>query len=334
MWRPEFTLNRQEALSGAVRTEASQRKMQIAVRRGSAIVWAVLRFFLIFGLSFIIVYPLLYMLSVSFREPSELFDPTVVWIPKSFTLENIRYVLEVIDYPKAVGKTLSIALSCSLVQTLTCAIAGYGFARFRFRGRGLLFTLALFTLIVPPQTITMPLYINYVDFTAWTAELSGGSGIPMLDTILPLFLPALFGQGVKSAIFILVFYQYFSSYPKALDEAAEIDGAGKVRLFLKIALPMASGAVVLSLLFSFVWYWNETYQSNIMFGSVIQTLPLRLQSFTLQYEAIYGADAAGSISESVVLAGTVLSVLPILLLYVLLQRQFVESIEQAGITGE
>ena len=71
-----------------------------------------------------------------------------------------------------------------------------------------------------------------------------------------------------------------------------------------------------------------------MFGSVIQTLPLRLQSFTLQYEAIYGADAAGSISESVVLAGTVLSVLPILLLYVLLQRQFVESIEQAGITGE
>ena len=220
MWRPEFTLNRQEALSGAVRTEASQRKMQIAVRRGSAIVWAVLRFFLIFGLSFIIVYPLLYMLSVSFREPSELFDPTVVWIPKSFTLENIRYVLEVIDYPKAVGKTLSIALSCSLVQTLTCAIAGYGFARFRFRGRGLLFTLALFTLIVPPQTITMPLYINYVDFTAWTAELSGGSGIPMLDTILPLFLPALFGTGIRAGLFIYLCRQYFRNMPLEMEDAA------------------------------------------------------------------------------------------------------------------
>ena len=183
MWRPD---------QGSVRQTALRRHVQNAARRCPPIAWSIVRFFLLFGLSFIIVYPLLYMLSVSFREPAELFDPTVVWIPRSFTLENIRYVLEIVDYPAALGRTLLIALSCSLVQTVTCAVTGYGFARFRFRGRGFLFAFALFTLIVPPQTITMPLYINYVEFTTWTARLFGGDGFRMLDTIWPLFLPALF----------------------------------------------------------------------------------------------------------------------------------------------
>jgi ABC-type sugar transport system, permease component len=335
MWRPEFTLNRQEALSGAVRTEASQRKMQIAVRRGSAIVWAVLRFFLIFGLSFIIVYPLLYMLSVSFREPSELFDPTVVWIPKSFTLENIRYVLEVIDYPKAVGKTLSIALSCSLVQTLTCAIAGYGFARFRFRGRGLLFTLALFTLIVPPQTITMPLYINYVDFTAWTAELSGGSGIPMLDTILPLFLPALFGTGIRAGLFIYLCRQYFRNMPLEMEDAAYIDGCGPIAAFWRIMLVNAGPILLVCFLFSFVWYWND-YLNVSLFYTNARPLSVLVSGLRDYLNTAYLPDGSAYSQAQVgvyVLVACLLFIAPVLILYLFLQKFFTQSIVQSGIVG-
>ena len=257
----------------------------------------------------------------SLFSPADLTDPSVSWIPTEWYFQNYVEAFQTLDFTYSFTNSIILSLVPALLQTMVTAIVGFGLARFQFPCKKLLFIVILATFLLPSQVMMVPRYVLFDSYH-------------LTNTVWVQFLPALFGQGVKSAIFILVFYQYFSSYPKALDEAAEIDGAGKVRLFLKIALPMASGAVVLSLLFSFVWYWNETYQSNIMFGSVIQTLPLRLQSFTLQYEAIYGADAAGSISESVVLAGTVLSVLPILLLYVLLQRQFVESIEQAGITGE
>ena len=281
----------------------------------------ILVYFILIGLSFVYLYPILYMVVNSLFSPADLTDPSVSWIPTEWYFQNYVEAFQTLDFTYSFTNSIILSLVPALLQTMVTAIVGFGLARFQFPCKKLLFIVILATFLLPSQVMMVPRYVLFDSYH-------------LTNTVWVQFLPALFGQGVKSAIFILVFYQYFSSYPKALDEAAEIDGAGKVRLFLKIALPMASGAVVLSILFSFVWYWNETYQSNIMFGWVIQTLPLRLQSFTLQYEAIYGADAAGSISESVVLAGTVLSVLPILLLYVLLQRQFVESIEQAGITGE
>ena len=149
------------------------------------------------------------------------------------------------------------------------------------------------------------------------------------------FIPAALGQGLKSAIFILVFYQYFSTYPKSFDEAASLDGAGKFKIFVRIALPIASSAILLSLLFSFVWYWNETYQSNLLFGGKLTTLPLKLQSFTAIYQTTYGdGTAATNPNMSIILAGTLLSVLPMIILYLVAQKQFITSIEQSGITGE
>jgi len=159
----------------------------------------------------------------------------------------------------------------------------------------------------------------------------------LINTPWASFLPAVFGQGVKGAIFILIFYQFFNSYPKSLDEAAQIDGARKLKVFLRIAIPMAKPAIVVSILFSFVWYWNETSQSGLFFGTVIKTLPMKLGSFAESYKSLYNAgtaDTVNALNEAVSLAGTFLSVLPMIIMYLILQKQFVESIERTGITGE
>ena len=154
---------------------------------------------------------------------------------------------------------------------------------------------------------------------------------------MPAFLPALTGQGLKSAIFVLIFYQFFHSSPRSLDEAAQIDGAGKIKVFFQIALPMCTAAIVVAFLFSFVWYWNETYQSGIFYGQVIRTLPMRLQGFVDEYSRLYPASKTGDgnrINESIRMAGTLLTISPLVILYAFLQRQFVESIEKTGIIGE
>ena len=163
----------------------------------------------------------------------------------------------------------------------------------------------------------------------------------MLDSPLPLWISALTGQGLKSAVFILVFQQVFNGYPISLDEAAELDGAGKYKVFFKIALPIAKPAIVLSMLFSFVWYWNESYLTEMYVHGVMTTsgwttLVIQLDNFASNYSsyATTATNAATSLNESINMAGTMLSILPLLLMYLVLQRYFVESIDRTGITGE
>lgn len=303
--------------------------------RAAKIAWALLRFMILFGLSFIILYPLLYMLSVSFRETHELFDPTVVWIPRTFTLENIGKVMEIIEYPTTLWKTLRIALPCALLQTLTCAITGYGFARFRFKGRKILFVMVLLTLIVPPQTITMPQYINYANVTAWTAQLTGGDGVKLLDTIVPLLLPALFGIGIRAGLFVYLCRQYFRNMPLEMEDAAYIDGCGPMAAFWRIMIVNAGPILLVCFLFSFVWYWNDYLNVSLFYTNarplsvVVASLRDYLNTSFLEDGSAYSRAAV----NIYVLTACLLFVFPVLLLYIFLQKYFTQSVVQSGIVG-
>ena len=288
------------------------------LRRGAA---QAAVYLILIGIGFVYLYPILYMLVNSLLSPADLVDPGVTWLPTGLYLENYKEAFQTLDFVKSFGISMLMSLVPAVLQTMVAALVGYGLARFRFPFKRLLLVLILVTFLLPSQVMMVPRYVLFDSYH-------------LTDTVWVQFLPAILGQGLNSAIFIVVYYQYFSSYPIALDEAAEIDGAGKFKIFTRIAMPMASGATILSMLFSFVFYWNETYQSNLMFGGKLQTLPLKLQSFTKQYEAIFGEGAAGSTNEAISLAGTFLSILPLLILYIVFQRQFVESIEASGITGE
>ena len=251
-------------------------------------------YFILAGIGFVYLYPVLYMIVNSFLSAGDLTDPSVTWIPTELCFDNFSTAFKTLDFFKSFGMSMLMSLIPAVLQTAVTAVVAYGLARFHIPFKKVILVLILITFLLPTQVMLVPRYDTY----------------HLTDTIWAQFLPALFGQGLNSAIFIFVYYSYFVSYPVVLDEAAEIDGAGKWKIFLKVSLPMAKGAIILSMLFSFVFYWNETY------------------------EALYGKEAAGSISESVSLAGTLLSILPLLVMYLIFQRQFVESIESTGITGE
>jgi multiple sugar transport system permease protein len=184
--------------------------------------------------------------------------------------------------------------------------------------------LILATFIIPAQNTVIPQMLTYKD-------------MGLLGDIRSLIYPALLGQGFKSAIFILIFYQTFASLPKVLEEAARLDGASDLKIFLQIALPAAVPAFIVSIIFSVVWYWNETYLTVIFLEGGIQTLPMQLSKFVQAYENLYPPGTVNifdRLNEAVKLAGTFLNILPLLVMYFILQKWFVESVDRAGITGE
>jgi len=291
-------------------------------QKKSGVLLGVVRYGILIGLGFVFLYPVLYMIVNSLKSVEDLVNPAVEWLPTSLCFDNFAKAFKTLNFIPSFTNSVLTSILPAIFQTLSCALAGYGLARFPVPGKKLWLCMIVATFIVPSQITLIPKYLMFSNYN-------------MLNTILPQILPALLGQGLKSGIFILVFYNSFRSYPKALDEAAFLDGAGMLTVFFKVALPLAKPAIVVSILFSLVWYWNETAQSSLLFGTVIKTLPMKLGSFADSYANLYGGvGGSNNINEAISLAGTFLSILPLLLLYIVLQKQFVESIEKAGITGE
>lgn len=279
---------------------------------------------LLVGIGFVYLYPIIYMGSYSFKSLEDLLNPLINWIPSAIYLENYQVAYQVLNLVPTLLETLYVTVLPSIVQTAIAAIIGYGFARFEFPLKKILFGMVLATFIIPPQVLMIPRYVFYNEL-----ELIGSS--------LSFILPAAFGQGLNSTIFILIFYQFFRGMPQSLEEAANLDGAGNLRIFLTIAIPMAVPAIIISFLFSFVWYWNETTMASLYFGNELTTLPIQLEKFQATYQQMRGGSemqVENDINEGISMAGTMLSILPILLVYFFTQRWFVEGVDRSGITGE
>ncbi|MGB0417470.1 MAG: carbohydrate ABC transporter permease [Acholeplasmataceae bacterium] len=276
---------------------------------------------LLISFSYIYLYPMLFMLTNSFMNVEDLINPGVKWIPTVVEIENYRRAIEVLELPSAIFSSTSYVLRVSLSATISSALIGYGFATFNFPLKKLLFALMLATFILPSQ-VTM------------VANMLIFRNLGIMSTQQSMILPAIFGQGYNAAIYILIFYQFFKTIPNVLRESAEIDGATPFKVFYKIALPLAIPSLLIVFLFSFVWYWNETFMTGLYVGDQI-TLPLKLQAFRASYETLFPPGSFGSeLNEAIMLAGNMLTILPLLLLYFLAQRFFTESIDRTGITGE
>lgn len=280
------------------------------------------RYAILIGIGFVFLYPILYMVVNSLKSVEDLVDPAIEWLPRGICFDNFVKALNTLSFGSSFANSLLTSLVPAILQSLACAVTGYALARFSLPGKKLWIALMVAAFITPTQVLTIPRYLMFNQYK-------------MINTLLPQFLPALLGQGLKSSLFILVYFNFFSTYPKSLDESAFLEGAGRFTVFCKVAFPLAVPAHVVSFLFSFVWYWNETSQASLMFGSVVKTLPMKLGSFADSYKTLYAADVSfSSVNEAVSLAGTLLSILPLLIFYLILQKQFVESIEKSGITGE
>lgn len=278
---------------------------------------------LLITFGFVFLYPILNMLSYSFMPAENLVNPLVDWIPTEFYFGNYTRAMQVMNYWPALIQTIYVSLIPSTLQAISTSLIGYGFAKFKFPGKNILFVLMIATFIIPSQVTTIPTFLTY---RQW--------GI--LDSILAYAIPAFFGQGLNSAIFILIFWSFFRMVPKSLEEAAAVDGASSTRIFFSIAVPQAMPGYIISFLFSFVWYWNETYLANLYFGDQIRTLPMRLQQFVEAFNRLFReAGPQGQTSnEAIEMAATFLIIIPLLILYFMFQRKLVESISRTGITGE
>lgn len=288
----------------------------------NAFFYGLARYAVLIGIGFVFLYPILYMIVNSFKSVDDLIDPGVEWLPTALCFDNFVKAFETLNFELSFFNSILTSALPAVFQTVACAVVGYGLARFPVPGKKAIVCMIVATFVVPTQIMLIPRYLMFSNYN-------------MVDTILPQILPALMGQGLKSSIFIMVFQNFFKSYPLSLDEAAYLDGANTLTVFFKVAMPLARPAIVVTMLFSFVWYWNETAQASLLFGTVIKTLPMKLGSFAASYSNLYGSTGSHStVNEAISLAGTFLSISPLLLLYLILQKQFVESIEKVGITGE
>jgi len=273
--------------------------------------------------AFIFIYPLIKMVSYSFMSLEDLTDPMVGLIPRQFYLKNYTESLKVLDYRSTLIKTVMVSLLPALLQTLSTSLAGYGLARFDFPGKKLILFLVIASFMIPDQVLSIPQFLMFKD-------------MKLLGTLFAYLLPAVFGQGFKSSIFILIFYAFFKQIPQSLEEAAEIDGAKPWVVFTRVAVPIAFPAYFLTFVFSFVFYWNETYLAAMLLGKNWQTLPLKLQQFSAAFEKMYPKDPLKQkgLNEAVEMAGTFLNILPLLVFYFFIQKKLVKSVDKAGITGE
>ncbi len=293
---------------------------------------ALIRAIVVLGICSVSLMPLFTKLSSAFMTERDLYDQTVKWIPRNPTLDNFKLVWRYMKYPEAFKNSFLLALSVSLLQLAACTVVGYGFARFQFRGRNLIFGLVVFTLIVPPNLIMIPMYLNFRYFDLFGLLPDGG--INLLGSYWPFILMAATGTGMRNGIFIYIMRQFFRGMPRDLEEAAYVDGAGPFTTFFRIMLPGAVPAMVIVFLFGFVWQWNDYFLTNIFMGG--QTLlPLTLDSLVFSASGLVtgGMMLTGQYASLINNTGMLLFMAPLLVLYAFLQRYFVESVERTGLVG-
>lgn len=316
-----------------------QRALDKARSYGPRWLLDILLYAVLADMGFVYFLPLAFMVLTSFKSPIDLENPTVLWLPTHLFLLNYTFAWEQLSYLPAVERSLIYVAIAVFGQVGSTALVGYGFARYsrRFKIADVLFLLAVFTFLVPPQTIVVSLFLNY-KLLGW------------LNTYLPLTVPEWFGQGLRGAFFIFIFRQAFKALPYELEEAARVDGAGAANIFTRVMLPLVKPSLSVALVFSVVWHWNDTFGPSNFLQENYKAWPLSMELQEFQNAVLSqnnqmaqtqqmmaqsgGTSSANSVTSSdtgAIMAAAVLVILPPVLFYLLIQRTFVQGVERTGL---
>lgn len=319
-----------------------------------------IRFLLLFGLCFMIIQPLLSKISVSFMIEEDLYDSTIISIPRHLTLDNYVNVASVplLNYSKALTNTFIISLLVSVFQVASATLVGYGFARFNFPLKKFWFFAVILTVIIPPQTISTALHLTFSHFDPLGIVSMFNDGkeinllardfyIPLIPSIgnfdgfkapLPYMLMSMTCQGLKNGLYIYMIRQFFAGVPQSLEEAAYVDGCSTFKTFWRVILPDAVPILVSCFLFAFVWQWTDTFYTKMFIpASTVPTLSMELSGLsdatakwkeTITYT---GNVATLGQRDQFVSTGTLMVIAPLLVLYLFAQKGFVESISSTGL---
>ena len=280
----------------------------------------------IIGACFLILQPLLTKVSLSFMSVKDVYDPTVKAIPKEFTLTNYSDAVVYARFWGNLGRTAALCLIVAVLQTLSCTMVGYGFARFHFKFRDLIFVAVIVCMVVPTQVVLIPQFLNFKMF-----NLTGG--------YWPFIFLSITACGARCGLYIYLVRQFFRGIPKEVDEAAAIDGAGAFKTFFLIMLKSAVPIMVTVFLFSFVWQWGENTYTNLFYSD--NTLAKMLNSIAYAMDQRQQAGAVSMVSaqdkfaynDIIKATTTLMCIIPLLVLYMFSQKFFIQSIERTGIVG-
>lgn len=314
-------------------------KVNLNKRRMKNGVWAVVRSVFLLGFCVTILTPVIDMLTHAFMSPKDLYDASIMWIPKNFTWDNFLVAAKAISFGKSFFNSVWFTLLMIVFQMLPCLMAGYGFAKYNFRFKNILFACVILTLIVPPQ---LTMVASYIDFHAFDpigiGKLFGVEGFNLLNTVTPQFLMAVTGVYFRNGLFIFMFRQAFIAVPKATEEAAIVDGAGHFKTFFSIMLPAVKTTLTTVILFAFVWQWNDTYYSTLynpdfkILTNMVSTADY--PSFVSGYSSFSGFSAWNTIiTDNLFSTAALLMLIFPIVMFLCLQKQFVESIERSGMVG-
>lgn len=291
------------------------------------------------SVGYIVLYPLLYMVVTSISTNESLASSSRIWIPSSVTLENYKFVADVMKFGKSIWSTFSNEILAALIEVCSCAVVAYGFARYEFKLKKPLMGILYLTILIPLSMLIIPLSVNFsqLDFVGILGLFNKLTGIDLrpnlIGTPFAFWLPAFLASGLQSGILILIYIQFFKEMPAEFEEAAQVDGAGPIRTFIKIIIPSSGVVIITVLIFSLIWHWND-YQMALMYMDENYPLSVQLSMLgdNLTMRGFYMSQSTPIVS-AYLMCGCVMFVLPLLIVYMIVQRWFIESVDRVGITG-
>ncbi len=295
------------------------------------------RMFLLFGMCFMILQPILNKISISFMEEQDIYNPMVIAIPEHFTTANYELAATFMSYSEALKNTFIISLTVAILQIIVCTLVGYGFARFDFPLKKFWFACVILVVIIPPQIISNSLHLHFRYFDVFgLIKAATGESLNLRGSVLPYYLMSAGCMGLKNGLYIYMIRQFFRNIPKELEEAAYVDGCGTLMTFIRIMLPDAKPILTSCFLFAFVWQWTDGFYSRMFLGNT-KLLSIQLSIIGEQLSAyvktvLQQANVASvGYTNCIVSTGTLMVIVPILILYLFAQRGFVESLSSSGI---
>ena len=309
-----------------------------ALLRNSVKKWAVsiARGLLLFGLCFMIIQPMLTRFGVGLMAEKDLYDSTVVLLPRTPTLDNYRIVFDLTDFPRSMLNTVWTALAVSVFQVAACTLVGYGFARYDFPLKKFWFACVVALIVIPPQTIATALYMNFANFDILGLfKRFGGKSLNLHGSFLPYVMMSATCMGLKDGLYIYMLRQYFRSVPKSLEEAAYMDGCNTMHTFVRIMLPDAVPVILSCFLFSFVWQWTDLFytrnflSSMSIYSTQLSTIVSRMSRYFSSNADVPVIVPAGR-QQLLISIGVLVCCVPLIVLYVFTQKTFVQSIVMTG----
>ncbi|MDD3415612.1 MAG: carbohydrate ABC transporter permease [Lachnospiraceae bacterium] len=272
---------------------------------------ALIKFIVLLVFSLIVLYPLAWMIMSSFKQESTVFTDLGI-IPKQFTLEN--YIVGWQSNGRTTFTTyfknsIFFAVLCVIGNLISCTLTAYALARLKFRGNKICFALMMMTMMLPQHAIIVPQYVYFFKL-GW------------LDSFLPIVIPKFLAT---DAFFIYLIMQFIRGIPRDLDEAAIVDGCSTYTVFSKIILPLCKPALVTTTIFTFMWSWNDFFTQNIYLRTAANyTVTLGLRMFV---------DPTAKSAYGAMFAMSTISIVPILILFIIFQKQLVEGVATSGLKG-